>query len=163
MWVALFQESNEGLIGAYENNCQEKLVLSADSTFYYTYPLVHGRSWAKGVWKLRSGKLCLEVVPVLDTINTSMELMLVGSDSVYNPDRITTLEKPYTMLSKDTVVDYFEATMAEVISISCCIEQLTEIPHVYKVVGTELVKLMPQDYPSCKKLKRQHVACGNQP
>jgi hypothetical protein len=154
IFSTVFQVKSQDLRGTYENDCYEKLILKGDSTFYYTYPVGHGWDWATGIWEIQSERLILATNPVLDTVDTTFELTLEGNDSVYYLDRYKELEEPYTIVSSDTTVDNFDILTADVMSIACCGGQLTEFSQMFEIKENQIFKLINQDYPDCKKLKK---------
>jgi hypothetical protein len=153
-----FHGISQNIFGTYESDCYEKLILRADSTFYYAYSVHHGTNWAVGTWKIKINEVILTTIPILDTVDTTFELVLEGTDSVFNMAETKKLKKPYTVISRDTLIDNYDITTAEVMSIACCGGQLIDFQQGFRLVKNELYKLKQQVYPECTKLKKLIVS-----
>ena len=149
-FLTVFQGLSQDLTGTYENDCHEKMILKIDSTFYYT----NAWDWAIGTWEIQSGKLSLTITPVLDTVDTTFELSLEGTDSVYDLNRPKKLKESYTVTSIDTAIDNYDIITADLMSVACCGRQLTDLQTKYEIKENEIIKLRNQDYPDCKRFRK---------
>lgn len=149
----LFQGLGQDLTGTYENDCEEKLRLKRDFTFYYTYPVLHGWNWASGTWGIESNKVCLVVKPVFDTVDVGYEVINQGTDSAFfDLENPVELADPYLITSVDTLIDNYKILEGTIMSISCCGEQLMDFQQYLEIKNDKLVKWETKEYPSCEKL-----------
>lgn len=95
--------AQDGIPGRYRDYFGSRLYLHADSTFEYTRNLHLSSSWTKGRWKLTNKVICLEMIPIWDTLTVAepgklpTDSLVLSEDDM--PERISLSEHTGMLLS----------------------------------------------------------------
>lgn len=83
---SLFLNAQEKIVGIYQNELGECLVLNSDNTFEYTWKLDLSSSWNVGTWQIKEDKfIYLKINEIKDTLIVKDELKMVLSyDKISN-------------------------------------------------------------------------------
>lgn len=95
----IISNAQENLIGKYQNELGETLILKSDNTFEYTWRFDLASSWNVGTWSVEKDKyIYLTIDEIKDTLKTENKIELVlSSDKISN--EITNHEYVINILS----------------------------------------------------------------
>jgi hypothetical protein len=88
------------VIGRYRDHFGNRIQLSADSTFKYTWNFDMAASWTKGTWTLKKDTVIFQVVPIYDTVtynNLRADTLILSDDET--SDRIIPIRSVTIALS----------------------------------------------------------------